>query len=125
MNISRTATYPLHWGRAPPSSTASFVSSRSNGICTSLSAGILYRPCMPRTDPLDCLHHVLHLIGHHLGKQRQTDNALPQGGSKREILRTPAIGVLVIRMKMQRSPVNGTAHSSLFELGDERVAIDG
>ena len=60
----------------------------------------------------------------HRGEERQADQPRPDGGCDRQIGRTPAKRLLIVRVEMQRTPVHRTRHSRLAQLADEAVAID-
>src|SRR5438552_12625967 len=70
------------------------------------------------------VHDILQLKVVHVWKNRQADQPLPYRSCNREIIGTPAKRFLVIRMEVQRPPVNGESDSRLAELRYKIIAAD-
>src|SRR5438445_11053178 len=70
------------------------------------------------------VHDILQLKVVHVWKNRQADQPLPYRSCDREIIGTPAKRFLVIRMEVQRPPLNGESDCRLAEVRDKIIAAD-
>src|SRR5437867_3696557 len=94
------------------------IPSSANCSSPAASAGML------STDSLDTIDDMLSFCFPHSRKNWETDQAFPFCGRHRKVARAPSERVSVVRMRMQRPPVNGTADASTLEFIDELVAVD-
>src|SRR5260370_21198449 len=60
----------------------------------------------------------------HVREERQADEARPLPAGDRQKVGSPAKLLAIIRMQVQRPPVNGAANALVGKRLDERVAID-
>ncbi len=60
----------------------------------------------------------------HAGEYRKTDKSFPHPRSSGTVLRFPAERLLVVRVKVERSPMNRAAYPTQFEELDKVISVN-